>query len=70
MRLTSVQFHSDAERGLGSTVASLSLGASAYMHFRLHAQFAKELPENCSREVLSLFLKHVTVHLCIRSINV
>lgn len=30
------------------------------MHFRLLAPYAKELPEGCSREVLSLFLKHVS----------
>ncbi|KAH8107752.1 hypothetical protein BXZ70DRAFT_9324 [Cristinia sonorae] len=58
MEKQKMAFHSDAERGLGTTVASLSLGASAYMHFRLHAQFTKELPEDCSREVLSLYLRH------------
>ncbi|KAI0075119.1 hypothetical protein K474DRAFT_1646966 [Panus rudis PR-1116 ss-1] len=51
-------FHSDAEKGLGETVASLSLGASAYMHFRLHAQYAKELADPSKREVLSLYLRH------------
>ena len=30
-----VQFHSHSEVGLGPRVASLSLGAPAYMHFRL-----------------------------------
>ncbi|THH31340.1 hypothetical protein EUX98_g2852 [Antrodiella citrinella] len=58
MEKQKMAFHSDAERGLGPTVASLSLGASAYMHFRQHAHFVKELPKDCSREVLSLYLKH------------
>ncbi|KAF7793923.1 hypothetical protein EIP86_005045 [Pleurotus ostreatoroseus] len=52
-------FHSDSERGLGPTVASLSLGAAAYMHFRLHARYAaEEMPEDSSRDVLKLFLRH------------
>lgn len=51
-------FHSDAEKGLGPTVASLSLGASAYMYFRLHAHYTGDLPPRSSREVLKLFLRH------------
>jgi len=58
MEKQKMAFHSDAERGLGPTVASLSLGASAYMHFRVHNHFVKELSEDCSREVLSLYLRH------------
>lgn len=30
------------------------------MHFRLHSQYAEEAGEGCSREVLSLFLRHVS----------
>lgn len=33
-----IQFHSDAEVGLGPLVAGLSLGSPALMHFRLHAR--------------------------------
>ncbi|KAI0785683.1 hypothetical protein C8Q75DRAFT_828746 [Abortiporus biennis] len=51
-------YHSDAERGLGPVVASLSLGASAYMHFRLHSQYSNEVPNPSARIVLSLFLRH------------
>ncbi|CAL1707262.1 unnamed protein product [Somion occarium] len=58
MEKQKMAFHSDAERGLGPTVASLSLGAAAYMHFRLHAQYASELRDPSKRDVLSLFLRH------------
>ncbi|TCD66726.1 hypothetical protein EIP91_001019 [Steccherinum ochraceum] len=58
MEKQKMAFHSDAEKGLGGTVASLSLGASAYMHFRLHARFAKELPKGSTKDVLSLYLRH------------
>ncbi|KAJ3475801.1 hypothetical protein NLI96_g11593 [Meripilus lineatus] len=58
MEKQKMAYHSDSERGLGPVVASLSLGASAYMHFRLHNQYTGELAEGCSREVLSLFLRH------------
>ncbi|KIP11598.1 hypothetical protein PHLGIDRAFT_124740 [Phlebiopsis gigantea 11061_1 CR5-6] len=51
-------FHSDAERGLGPNVASLSLGAGAHMHFRIHAQYAAQDGLTGSREVLTLFLRH------------
>lgn len=61
------QFHSDAERGLGPNVASLSLGAGAYMHFRLHAQYAaQEMPGTSNREILTLFLRHVNILSCDR----
>ena len=54
------QFHSDSERGLGPVVASLSLGAAAYMYFRLHARYAAdEMPDDASRDVLKLYLCHV-----------
>ncbi|GJE97772.1 hypothetical protein PsYK624_139930 [Phanerochaete sordida] len=59
MEKQKMAFHSDAERGLGPNVASLSLGAAAHMHFRLHAQYAgSEMGPSESREVLTLFLKH------------
>ena len=55
------KFHSDAEKGLGPNVASLSLGASAHMYFRLHSQYAAtELPPGSSRSVLQLYLRHVS----------
>lgn len=41
-------------------MASLSLGAGAYMHFRLHAQYANA-EEGGSRDVLTLFLRHVGI---------
>ncbi|KAJ3549725.1 hypothetical protein NM688_g5149 [Phlebia brevispora] len=51
-------FHSDSERGLGPVVASLSLGASACMYFRLHARYAfDEMPDE-NPLVLKLFLRH------------
>ncbi len=56
-----IQFHSDAEKGLGPNVASLSLGASAEMYFRLHPKFAGELPPGSSRDVLKLYLRHVSL---------
>lgn len=60
--MTRRQFHSDSERGLGPVVASLSLGASAYMYFRLHARHAfAEMEEGASRDVLKLFLRHVSL---------
>lgn len=56
-----VQFHSDAEKGLGPNVASLSLGASAEMYFRLHPKFSGELLPGSSRDVLKLHLRHVSL---------
>ncbi|EKM54554.1 uncharacterized protein PHACADRAFT_185468 [Phanerochaete carnosa HHB-10118-sp] len=62
MEKQKMAFHSDAERGLGPNVASLSLGAAAHMHFRLHAQYAGEIQPSQSRDVLTLFLKHASFH--------
>ncbi|KAI0690519.1 hypothetical protein BC835DRAFT_1417729 [Cytidiella melzeri] len=59
MERQKMAFHSDSEKGLGPVVASLSLGASAYMYFRLHSKFAaSELAPGSSREVLQLYLRH------------
>jgi hypothetical protein len=51
------KFHSDSEPGLGSVVASLSLGAPALMHFRLLKKY--EDSEKPRRIALSLVLRHV-----------
>ncbi|KAI0766517.1 hypothetical protein BC629DRAFT_1703523 [Irpex lacteus] len=61
MEKQKMAFHSDAEKGLGPNVASLSLGASAEMYFRLHPKFAGELPPGSSRDVLKLYLRHGNV---------
>ncbi|KAI0085179.1 hypothetical protein BDY19DRAFT_897156 [Irpex rosettiformis] len=59
MEKQKMAFHSDAERGLGPNVASLSLGGSAYMYFRLHSRFAAtELSPGSSRDVLQFYLRH------------
>lgn len=51
------KFHSDSERGLGPTVASLSLGSAAEMHFRLHSKYADT--ESPRKIAMSLLLRHV-----------
>jgi len=53
MERQKMAFHSDSERGLGPTVASLSLGSAAVMHFRPSAylQEGREI-------VLTLHLQH------------
>lgn len=53
------QFHSDAERGLGPRVASLSLGSSAYMHFRVLKKYRDDKSSGASQNILTLFLRHV-----------
>lgn len=53
------QFHSDAERGLGPRVASLSLGSSAYMHFRVLKKYREDKSSGANQNVLTLFLRHV-----------
>ncbi|KAI0949242.1 hypothetical protein AcW1_008912 [Taiwanofungus camphoratus] len=58
MEKQKMAFHSDSERGLGPVVASLSLGSSAYMHFRLHTQYSNESGRGSSRNALTLFLRH------------
>ncbi|CCL99096.1 uncharacterized protein FIBRA_01110 [Fibroporia radiculosa] len=58
MEKQKMAFHSDSERGLGPTVASLSLGSAAYMHFRLHAQYSDDLGKGSSRNALTLYLRH------------
>lgn len=54
------QFHSDSEVGLGPRVASLSLGAPAYMHFRLLRKYRDDKGTKATNNVLSLYLKHVS----------
>ncbi|GBE81144.1 hypothetical protein SCP_0308700 [Sparassis crispa] len=51
-------FHSDSERGLGPTVAALSLGSAAHMYFRLHSQYDDKPGNGSSRLALKLFLRH------------
>ena len=57
------QFHSDAEDGLGPRVASLSLGSSAHMHFRLLKKYRKDTGGGKKCNALTLFLRHVCWHL-------
>ncbi|KAK0220197.1 hypothetical protein IW262DRAFT_1272276 [Armillaria fumosa] len=63
MQKQKMAFHSDSERGLGPTVAGLSLGSPALMHFRkLRQKRRKEIPvpenEEKTDKVLSLVLRH------------
>ena len=58
--LKSLQFHADAEKGLGPVVASLSLGSTSHMHFR-RSKFditQEDVPKLTG--VLTLVLKHVS----------
>ena len=55
------QFHSDAERGLGPVVASLSLGSGAYMYFRLLGKYTDKKGQGGDRNALTLYLRHVSV---------
>jgi alkylated DNA repair dioxygenase AlkB len=58
--LTRLQFHSDAEVGLGPLVAGLSLGSPALMHFRI---VARHDPLYERRGVLlTVVLRHVSLH--------
>lgn len=65
LSLSYAQFHSDSEKGLGPTVASLSLGSAALMHFRRHVDM--ENPKAKSPYALTLVLRHVSVNnsLCV-----
>ncbi|KAG7448720.1 uncharacterized protein BT62DRAFT_929814 [Guyanagaster necrorhizus] len=62
MQKQKMAFHSDSERGLGPTVAGLSLGSPALMHFRrLRQKYRKDVPENeekTDKIVFSLVLRH------------
>lgn len=62
------QFHSDSEKGLGPTVASLSMGSTALMHFRRHVDM--ENPKAKSPYALSLILRHVSVNKEVRVIHI
>ncbi|KAG8213942.1 hypothetical protein J3R82DRAFT_10688 [Butyriboletus roseoflavus] len=57
MERQKMSFHSDNEKGLGPTVASLSLGSAALMHFRPHVTM--ENPKSKSTYALTLVLRHV-----------
>ncbi|KAI0335001.1 hypothetical protein GY45DRAFT_1420691 [Cubamyces sp. BRFM 1775] len=58
MEKQKMAFHSDAERGLGPRVASLSLGSSAYMHFRLLKKYRANKGSGASQNAMTLFLRH------------
>jgi hypothetical protein len=65
----SPQFHSDAEKGLGSIISALSLGSTALMHFRAIPIKQKELSQDSeakqkpprSQVALTLELRHVRI---------
>ncbi|KAH7925520.1 hypothetical protein BV22DRAFT_1033889 [Leucogyrophana mollusca] len=52
MERQKMSFHSDSEKGLGPTVASLSLGSTAFMHFRAHGATKQ------TQHDLTLILRH------------
>jgi 2OG-Fe(II) oxygenase superfamily len=52
-----VQFHSDSERGLGPVIASLSLGSTAEMHFRLQSKYT--VAEGHRKTAMTIILRHV-----------
>ncbi|KAH7916571.1 2OG-Fe(II) oxygenase superfamily-domain-containing protein [Hygrophoropsis aurantiaca] len=54
MERQKMSFHSDSEKGLGPTVASLSLGSTAFMHFRAYDTATKGQPLHD----LTLILRH------------
>ncbi|KAI0038640.1 hypothetical protein FA95DRAFT_1505273 [Auriscalpium vulgare] len=56
MEKQKMAFHSDSERGLGPVVASLSLGSVAYIHFRLHARYTRDLGNR--KIALTIALQH------------
>ncbi|EGO00089.1 hypothetical protein SERLA73DRAFT_122178 [Serpula lacrymans var. lacrymans S7.3] len=56
MERQKMSFHSDSEKGLGPVVASLSLGSTAYMHFRTRK--LKQQLESHKQNVLTLVLRH------------
>ncbi|KZT66370.1 hypothetical protein DAEQUDRAFT_730349 [Daedalea quercina L-15889] len=58
MERQKMAFHSDAERGLGPTIASLSLGSGAYMYFRLLGRYSDKKGQGCDRNALTLYLRH------------
>ncbi|KAL7281445.1 hypothetical protein ACG7TL_004758 [Trametes sanguinea] len=58
MEKQKMAFHSDAERGLGPRVASLSLGSSAHMHFRLLKKYRTDKGSGSHVNALTLFLRH------------
>jgi hypothetical protein len=64
VELMDLQFHSDAEEGLGPVVAGLSLGASAVMHFRFVSKLVNRNEDRRSI-ILSLRLDHVESIFCL-----
>ncbi|CDO69225.1 hypothetical protein BN946_scf185042.g127 [Trametes cinnabarina] len=58
MEKQKMAFHSDAERGLGPRVASLSLGSAAYMHFRLLKKYRTDKGSGSNVNALTLLLRH------------
>lgn len=76
-----MQYHTDDEKGLGHTVASLSMGATADMHFRLRKRVFKEQQQKLastgqlpagekervnSDRLLTIVLRHVRSRLCLQ----
>lgn len=58
MEKQKMAFHSDSERGLGPTVASLSLGSAAYMYFRPLSKYSGDKGKGSSNIALTLYLRH------------
>ncbi|KAH9839293.1 uncharacterized protein C8Q71DRAFT_704302 [Rhodofomes roseus] len=58
MEKQKMAFHSDAERGLGPVIASLSLGSGAYMYFRLLGRYTEKRGQGGDRNALTLYLRH------------
>ncbi|KAH8978208.1 hypothetical protein EDB83DRAFT_2243118 [Lactarius deliciosus] len=56
MEKQKMAFHSDSEPGLGPVVASLSLGSTAEMHFRLQSKYI--VPGDRRKVAMSLILRH------------
>lgn len=58
--LNLLQFHADAEKGLGPVVASLSLGSTSHMYFRRskHDLTDDDVPKGYG--ILTMVLKHVS----------
>lgn len=56
MEKQKMAFHSDSERGLGPVIASLSLGSTAEMHFRLQSKYT--VAEGHRKIAMTIILRH------------